>query len=117
MSESENPAIDAPEPKAHGPRSNRDWWPDQLDLPVPLDRAAYRAALGTLEACHTCDRELQRFVHRVPSLPPPPRRLRGGALTLIGSHAPMAVTGFADRCKSAQAATQEEGQSANPRDD
>ncbi|GAB3279331.1 catalase/peroxidase HPI [Sinomonas notoginsengisoli] len=33
-SESENPAIDAPEPKAHGPRKNSDWWPNQLDLSV-----------------------------------------------------------------------------------
>ena len=33
-SESENPAIDAPEPKAHRPRSNQDWWPNQLDLSV-----------------------------------------------------------------------------------
>ncbi len=33
-SESENPAIPAPEPKAHRPRTNRDWWPDQLDLSV-----------------------------------------------------------------------------------
>jgi catalase-peroxidase len=33
-SESENPAIDAPEPKAHRPRTIRDWWPDQLDLSV-----------------------------------------------------------------------------------
>lgn len=31
-SESENPALDSPTPKAHGPRSNRDWWPNQLDL-------------------------------------------------------------------------------------
>ena len=34
MSESENPVIPSPEPKAHGPRTNRDWWPDQLDLSV-----------------------------------------------------------------------------------
>jgi catalase-peroxidase len=34
VSESENPAIPAPEPKAHRPRTNRDWWPDQLDLSV-----------------------------------------------------------------------------------
>ena len=34
MSESENPVIDAPTPKAHRPRSNRDWWPNQLDLTV-----------------------------------------------------------------------------------
>ena len=34
MSESENPAVPAPEPKEHRPRSNRDWWPNQLDLSV-----------------------------------------------------------------------------------
>ncbi len=34
VSESENPVISAPEPKAHRPRSNRDWWPDMLDLRV-----------------------------------------------------------------------------------
>ena len=34
MSESENPAIDAPEPKATRPRGNKDWWPNQLDLSV-----------------------------------------------------------------------------------
>jgi catalase-peroxidase len=33
-SESENPAISAPEPKVGRPRTNRDWWPDQLDLNV-----------------------------------------------------------------------------------
>ncbi|MDP1818777.1 MAG: catalase/peroxidase HPI [Acidimicrobiales bacterium] len=33
-SESENPAIDAPEPKGTRPRTNRDWWPEQLDLQV-----------------------------------------------------------------------------------
>src|SRR3990167_2733923 len=33
-SESENPAIDAPEPKGTRPRTNRDWWPNQLDLQV-----------------------------------------------------------------------------------
>src|SRR5690348_3625484 len=34
-SESENPAIDAPTPQTSGrPRSNRDWWPNQLDLSV-----------------------------------------------------------------------------------
>ena len=34
ISESENPAIPAPEPKPHRPRSNRDWWPNQIDLQV-----------------------------------------------------------------------------------
>ncbi|TNM41188.1 catalase/peroxidase HPI [Nocardioides albidus] len=33
-SESENPALDAPTPKSHRPRSNKDWWPNQLDLSV-----------------------------------------------------------------------------------
>ncbi len=34
-SESENPAIDAPEPAtATRPRTNRDWWPNQLNLNV-----------------------------------------------------------------------------------
>ncbi len=33
-SESENPAIPSPTPKTTRPRSNRDWWPDQLDLQV-----------------------------------------------------------------------------------
>jgi catalase-peroxidase len=31
-SESENPAIDAPEPKSDAPRTNQDWWPNQLDV-------------------------------------------------------------------------------------
>ncbi len=33
-SESENPAIPSPQPKTHRPRTNRDWWPNQLDLQV-----------------------------------------------------------------------------------
>ncbi|MEY2449907.1 MAG: catalase-peroxidase [Acidimicrobiaceae bacterium] len=33
-SESENPAIPSPTPKPTRPRSNQDWWPDQLDLSV-----------------------------------------------------------------------------------
>ena len=34
-SESENPAISMPEPDTdRRPRSNQDWWPDQLDLSV-----------------------------------------------------------------------------------
>ncbi|WP_128984858.1 catalase/peroxidase HPI [Streptomyces roseicoloratus] len=45
-SESENPAIPSPTPASTRPRTNRDWWPGQLDLqvleqhatgPVPLD--------------------------------------------------------------------------------
>ena len=34
MSESENPAIPSPEPKAHQPLTNRDWWPNQVDVSV-----------------------------------------------------------------------------------
>ncbi|SEL99425.1 catalase/peroxidase HPI [Rhodococcus maanshanensis] len=33
-SESESPAIDSPTPQEHRPRTNRDWWPNQLDLQV-----------------------------------------------------------------------------------
>ncbi|GAA0234688.1 catalase/peroxidase HPI [Cryptosporangium japonicum] len=34
-SESENPAIDSPKPKTGGrPHTNRDWWPNSLDLTV-----------------------------------------------------------------------------------
>ena len=33
-SESENPAIDSPTPKTSRPRSNQDWWPNQLNLQV-----------------------------------------------------------------------------------
>ena len=33
-SESENPVIPAPTVKATRPRTNQDWWPDQLDLQV-----------------------------------------------------------------------------------
>ena len=32
MSDSENPALDSPTPKAHGPLTNQDWWPDQIDV-------------------------------------------------------------------------------------
>jgi catalase-peroxidase len=32
VSDSENPVIPAPEPKAHAPLTNRDWWPDQVDV-------------------------------------------------------------------------------------
>ncbi|MFH0521348.1 catalase/peroxidase HPI [Streptomyces sp. M41] len=33
-SESENPAIPSPTPAATRPRTNRDWWPNQLDLQI-----------------------------------------------------------------------------------
>jgi catalase-peroxidase len=34
VSESETPTIPSPKPKATRPRTNRDWWPNQLDLQV-----------------------------------------------------------------------------------
>ncbi|MFP3901467.1 MAG: catalase/peroxidase HPI [Acidimicrobiia bacterium] len=34
VSESESPAIPAPTPTSTRPRTNRDWWPNQLDLQV-----------------------------------------------------------------------------------
>src|SRR3954466_15984248 len=33
-SESENPVIPFPTPTPHRPRTNQDWWPNQLDLQV-----------------------------------------------------------------------------------
>jgi catalase-peroxidase len=34
VSESENPEIPSPTPKVSRPRTNRDWWPNQVDLQV-----------------------------------------------------------------------------------
>ncbi|MBI2765562.1 MAG: catalase/peroxidase HPI [Chloroflexi bacterium] len=34
VSESENPAIPSPTPARNRPRTNKDWWPNQLDLSV-----------------------------------------------------------------------------------
>jgi len=45
-SESENPVIPAPEPKAHRPRTNRDWWPDQVDLSVLRQHEPRTTPLG-----------------------------------------------------------------------
>jgi len=46
VSESENPRIPAPEPKPHRPRTNRDWWPDQLDLSVLRQHEPRTTPLG-----------------------------------------------------------------------
>ncbi|SED01676.1 catalase-peroxidase [Amycolatopsis tolypomycina] len=46
-SESENPAIDSPTPKTGGrPRTNKDWWPNQLDLSVLHAHSAKGNPLG-----------------------------------------------------------------------
>jgi catalase-peroxidase len=34
VSESENPGMPSPDPAPHRPRTNKDWWPNQLDLSV-----------------------------------------------------------------------------------
>jgi catalase-peroxidase len=46
VSESENPVIDAPQPKAHGPRTNQDWWPDQVDVSKLHPHSPYSNPLG-----------------------------------------------------------------------
>jgi catalase-peroxidase len=58
VTESENPAISAPEPKATRPRTNQDWWPNQPNLQVlhshsplstPLDGIDYRQEFERLD--------------------------------------------------------------------
>jgi catalase-peroxidase len=59
VSESENPAIPSPTPKVSRPRTNQDWWPNQLDVGVlhqhsPLSNPMgadfdYREAFGKLD--------------------------------------------------------------------
>src|SRR5215207_4778889 len=46
ISESENPAIPSPTPKPHRPRTNRDWWPNQLDLSVLHQHSSLSNPLG-----------------------------------------------------------------------
>jgi catalase-peroxidase len=47
VSESENPVIPAPQPKQRSrPRTNQDWWPDQIDLQVLNQHARPMSPLG-----------------------------------------------------------------------
>jgi catalase-peroxidase len=46
MTESENPAIVSPTPTAHRARTNRDWWPDQLDLSVLYQQSPLTDPMG-----------------------------------------------------------------------
>ena len=57
-SESENPAIPSPTPKRTRPRTNRDWWPDQLDLSVLHQRTP---AASPMEADFDYARELAKL--------------------------------------------------------
>jgi catalase-peroxidase len=45
-SESENPAIDSPTPKTGRPRTNQDWWPNQLNLQVLHQHSSKSNPLG-----------------------------------------------------------------------
>ncbi|MGN6253074.1 MAG: catalase/peroxidase HPI [Marmoricola sp.] len=46
MSESENPAIPSPQPQEHRPHSNRDWWPNRLDLQVLRQHSERSTPMG-----------------------------------------------------------------------
>jgi catalase-peroxidase len=46
VSESENPAVPAPTPAPDRPRTNRDWWPNQLDLSVLHQHSAKSNPMG-----------------------------------------------------------------------
>jgi catalase-peroxidase len=46
VSESENPVIPAPEPETHHPHTNRDWWPNQLNLQVLAQHSPRSNPLG-----------------------------------------------------------------------
>lgn len=45
-SESENPVIDSPKPTSHAPRTNQDWWPEQVDVSVLHKQPAKGNPLG-----------------------------------------------------------------------
>src|SRR5919202_3651785 len=47
VSESENPAIPSPTPRRTRPRTNKDWWPNQLDLSVLHQHSPLSNPLGS----------------------------------------------------------------------
>jgi catalase-peroxidase len=46
VSESENPAIPSPTPKRTRPRTNKDWWPNQVDLSMLHQHSPLSSPLG-----------------------------------------------------------------------
>ncbi len=46
VSESENPAIPSPTSEVAHPRTNHDWWPNQLDLSVLRRHSSLSDPLG-----------------------------------------------------------------------
>src|SRR4051794_15536576 len=46
VSESENPAISSPTPKQTRPNTNRDWWPNQVDLSVLATHSSKSNPMG-----------------------------------------------------------------------
>ena len=46
-SQSENPAIPSPTPKAHRPLSNQDWWPNQVNVEVLHQHSPVSSPMGT----------------------------------------------------------------------
>ncbi|PVZ08148.1 catalase/peroxidase HPI [Actinomycetospora cinnamomea] len=46
ISESENPAVASPTPSTQRPRTNRDWWPNRLDLSVLRQHSARSDPMG-----------------------------------------------------------------------
>jgi catalase-peroxidase len=46
VSESENPAIPAPEPAEHRPQTNQDWWPNQPNLQVLRQHSGQTTPVG-----------------------------------------------------------------------
>jgi catalase-peroxidase len=46
VSESENPAIPSPTPARNRPRTNQDWWPNQLDLSVLHEHSPQANPMG-----------------------------------------------------------------------
>ena len=78
VSESENPAIPSPEPKGNRPRTNKDWWPNQLDLSILHQRSPLSNPMGEdfnyADEFQTLDLVCDCRLHRTPG------RARSGVL-------------------------------------